>query len=168
VVNILTPTEAANALRCDPTDPQMVDLLPQVDAFLKNATGWDWSLDTAIDPTAKAAARMLLVMWHEDPAMMAQRNAPLGFGLDSCITQLKCLSANHLEFQGRSGSGSCKLVGAAVGDTVTGLVGLIGSNGSQVALFETVISVENEIQQLVSTDLSARWYRVNLTPVGAL
>jgi hypothetical protein len=168
VANILTAQIAANALRCATDDPEMLDLLPQVDAYILNATGWDWSTDVPINPTAVAAARLLLVMWHEDPAMMAQRNAPLSFGLTACLAQLEALAHNHLTFQGRSGPGKCTLVGAMPGDTVTSLTGLIGCNGDQASLYEAVITVEDEIQQITTADLSKNWYRVLITPVGSL
>ena len=43
MTNILTAQQAANALRCDPTDVELLDLLPQVDSYLRNATGRDWT-----------------------------------------------------------------------------------------------------------------------------
>jgi hypothetical protein len=92
VANILTVTEASNALRTSADDPNLLDLLPQVDSYIQNATGRDWTQDSPIHPVAKAAARMLLVMWHEDPAMMAQRNAPLSFGLSACLLQLEVIA----------------------------------------------------------------------------
>jgi hypothetical protein len=168
VTNILTTTEASNALRCDPADPEMIDLLPQVDRYIINATGHDWTADTTINPAAKSAARLLLVMWHEDPAMMAQRNAPLSFGLMAALVQLEALAGQFLEFQGMKGTGACTLMSACVGDTVSALIGLIGITGNQASSFEAVISVADQIQQISTSDLSANWYRATLTPVGHL
>ncbi len=168
MTNILTANEAANALRCDVYDQEMLDLLPQVDRFIINATGYDWTTDITINQAAKSAARMLLVMWHEDPAMMAQRNAPLSFGLMSALVQLEALAAEHLEFQGLMSSGPCTLLGARMGDTVSSLVGLIGCSGNQAANFESVITVDDQIKQVSSSDLSAKWFRVWLIPVGHL
>lgn len=91
MANILTETEAANALRCDEDDPGMLDLLPMVDKYVENATGRDWTADNPIRPEAKAAARMLLVRWHEDPGGMAAGVA-LGWGLSSAFTQLEALA----------------------------------------------------------------------------
>lgn len=91
MANILTTAEAATVLRCEATDPNMLDLLPLVDAYLETATGRNWALDTPIRPGAKSAARMLLVRWHEDPGGMAAGGA-LGLGLNAVLIQLKALA----------------------------------------------------------------------------
>lgn len=89
----LTPTEAATVLRCDESDPNMLMLLPLVDAYLANATGMDWAEDPYEVPNeAKSAARMLLVMWHENPAMVGMPQSSLGFGLAAVLMQLKALA----------------------------------------------------------------------------
>ncbi len=88
MTSILTPTEAATVLRCEINDQNMLDLLPQVDAHIENATGWKWTEDEAINPTAKAAARMLLVQWHENPAQLGSESV-LSFGLNAVLLQLK-------------------------------------------------------------------------------
>ena len=165
MTNILTAVQAANALRCDVTDPEMLDLLPQADSYIRIATGRDWTLDTPIHPVAIAAARLLVVMWHEDPAMMAQRNAPLSFGLMSCLTQLESIALKTKTFQGNRGLGGANLVGAMPGDLVSTLTGVVGCSGDQKASFEAVITLADQIQQLTSSDLSARWYRVYLIPL---
>lgn len=91
MANILTETEAANALRCAETDPAMLDLLPQVDAYIKNATGRDWAADEPIRPEAKTAARILLVRAHEDPGAMSA-GAALSFGLTAALVQLEAIA----------------------------------------------------------------------------
>ncbi len=91
MANILTTQEAANCLRCDVTDPNMLDLMPQVDAYIKNATGYDWTLDTPINPVAKSAARILIAMWHANPGMLAYGESPLIFGLSSALIQLEAI-----------------------------------------------------------------------------
>jgi hypothetical protein len=168
VTNILTAAEASNALRCDVNDPEMLDLLPQVDTYIKTATGHDWSADTTISPVAKSAARMLLVMWHENPAMMAQSNSPLLFGLTSALVQLEALASEYMEFEGLMGAGPCILIGANVGDTVLSVVGLVGISGNQASSFESVISVQDQIQQVSTANLDNKWFRANLIPVGHL
>ena len=168
MTTILTTTEAANALRCDVSDPEMIDLLPQVDGYLINATGHDWTADTPIDPTAKSAARMLLVMWHEDPAMMAQHNAPLSFGLTSALVQLEAKAASYMEFEGLTSVGGCTLTGANVGDTVVSVTGLVGVSGNQASSFESVISVQDEIKQITSANLDGKFFRVYLKSLGCL
>ena len=98
MTSILTPTEAATVLRCETDDQNMLDLLNQVDAYIENATGWKWTEDEAINPTAKAAARMLLVQWHENPAQLgAENETPLVFGLNSVLLQLKAEAARLKE-----------------------------------------------------------------------
>ncbi len=164
---ILTAEEGAAALRCEETDAAMLDLLPQVDAFLLTATGHNWAADTTIHATAKSAARMLLVMWHEDPGMMGSV-ANLNFGLTSCLVQLKALALDYKSFRGRDGAGGCTLRGAQVGDQVTTLSGLTNVTGDQSAAFEDEISVADEIQQVSTDDLSENWYRVKLTSPGDL
>jgi len=68
-------------------------LLPIVDAYLANATGMDWAEDPSMIPNeAKSAARMLLVMWHENPAMIGMPGSSLGFGLAAVLMQLKALA----------------------------------------------------------------------------
>jgi hypothetical protein len=93
MAHILNDAEAANVLRCAEDDPNMLDLLPVVDAYIKQATGWDWAEDpTAIPAEAKSAARMLLVMWHENPAMVGVPASGIGFGLAAVLFQLKSLA----------------------------------------------------------------------------
>lgn len=87
-MTILTALEGANVLRCEQTDPEMNNLLPLVDDYIKNATGRDWAADTTIDATAKSAARMLLVLWHENPGMVGNESS-LNFGLRSVLAQLE-------------------------------------------------------------------------------
>ncbi len=167
MANILTTTEAANVLRCATDDAAMLDLLPSVDSYIRNATGRDWTADSPVNPAAKSAARMLITMWHEAPAMIGQAGA-LPHGLAACLSQLEALALRYQTFAGGYGAGPVELPGAMPGDTVTTLTGLIGATGDRRADFETVITVADQIQQVSSADLSSNWYRVLLTPVGAL
>ena len=96
MANILTATEAATALRCEATDQAMLDLLPQVDAYINNATGRDWTLDHLIRPEAKSAARILLVRAHEDPGMMSQPADAISWGLQACLVQLEAIALEKL------------------------------------------------------------------------
>jgi hypothetical protein len=92
-MSILTAIEAATVLRCETNDDNMLDLLDQVDAYIENATGWKWSQDSAINPAAKSAARMLLVQWYENPGQLGYESGRsetvLGFGLNAVLLQLK-------------------------------------------------------------------------------
>lgn len=89
---ILTLTEAANVLRTAENDPAMLDLLPGVDAYIQQATGRDWAADNPVRPEAKSAARMLLVLWHENPGMVGQGITSLTYGLRAVLVQLKALA----------------------------------------------------------------------------
>lgn len=168
MANILTASEAATVLRCDETDADMLALLSAVDAYIKNATGHDWASDSQVVDEAKSAARMLLVKWHEDPGMMGNNSVALGFGLSACLIQLEAMALRYREFFGRDGAGSIELPGTAVGDTVSSLVGLVGVTGDKKADFETMITVDGQIQQVSESDLSANVYRTYLTPIGSL
>jgi hypothetical protein len=94
--NILTTAEAATVLRGETDDPDMLDLLPIVDAFIKNHTGRDWTLDTTIHPMAKAAARLILVEWHEDAGMSAGEQRTITLGARNLLFELKMLAKSEL------------------------------------------------------------------------
>ena len=83
MTNILTASEAAVVLRCEATDADMLALLPLVDSYIRNATGHDWAADSSIRAEAKSAARMLLVLWHENPGMI-NSSSGLEIGRASC------------------------------------------------------------------------------------
>jgi len=100
--NILDEAEAATVLRCDEDDQNMLDLLPLVDAYLKQATGREWNEDEPVHDEAKSAARMLLTMWHENPAMIGSGLTGLSFGLHATLMQLKMLGAELVETEGSS------------------------------------------------------------------
>lgn len=138
----------------------MLDLLPSIDGFIKKATGHDWSADLTIEPVAKQAARVLLTLWYENPAMIGNTNS-LDFGLTAALVQLQAAS-KILTFIGRSGTGACTLLGARVGDVVAGLVAIAGSSGSATSSFESVITKADEIQQTSASDLSAITYKLRL------
>jgi hypothetical protein len=166
MTNILTAAEAANVLRVESNNADMLALLPLVDAHILHATGHDWSIDTTINPAAKAAARILLVMWFENPGMVGSQEVPM-FGLTATLTQLEAIALRYKTFAGSDTPGAIELSGARVGDTVSSLIGLIGATGDQSSKFESVITVDDEIQQLTA-GLSDKFYRVYLVPLGAL
>lgn len=87
--HILSVTEAAAVLRVAVDNIDMMALLPLVDDYIERSTGRDWASDAVIDNGAKAAARMLLVQWFENPAMQASGIASLEFGLNAVLTQLE-------------------------------------------------------------------------------
>lgn len=166
MANILTANEASNVLRCASNDARMLMLLPQIDAYIQTASGRDWTVDASIHPTAKAAAGMLLTMWYENPGMMSGREM-LPQGMTFCLTQLEAYVANlrTLTFEGLNGAGSIALDGAVTGDRVLTLKAIIGTyNGTASTDFETVITVDGEIQQASASNLSAITFRVELSP----
>lgn len=163
MTNILTAAEAANYLRTETTDATMLLLLPGVDGFIQRATGRDWSQDTTINPVAKAAAGMLLVQWHENPAQMGSEDV-LSFGLTNVLAQLEAetLKYRKYQFYGLSGAGGISIPGALVGDDIVSLVGIYGVSGSQVAKFESKISYADSLQQTSSENLALNIYAVIL------
>jgi hypothetical protein len=167
VANILTAAEAATVLRTVDTDQNMLDLLPQVDAYIQNATGRDWTQDNPIRPEVKSAARMLLTMWYENPAMLASGISSLSHGLAAALVQLEALGLRYKTFHGRDGAGACELPESQVGDLVESLMGVSGVSGDQSTAFESVISVAGQIQQVSTDDLSTNWYRAYLVPIEA-
>lgn len=92
MANVLTAVEAATVLRIDESDQNMLDLLLQVDAYIQNATGRDWTQDNPVRPEAKSAARMLLTMWFENPAMLASGITVLNFGLMAALVHLESIA----------------------------------------------------------------------------
>ena len=164
---ILTATEAAVVLRCTEDDDTMLMLLPAVDAYIEMATGRDWTADDPIRQEAKNAARMLLVRWHEDPGGMAAGDT-LGPGIRACLTQLEALARYYFTFQGLTGAGAIILPGAEEGDSVISLIGRVGVSGDQSANFESIITIDDQIQQTSSSDLSDNWYTAYLVPPGLM
>lgn len=168
MTNILTAAEAANVLRCAATDAVMLQLLPMVDKYIMRATGHDWASDSSILPEAKAAAQMLLVMWYENPAMIAGGVSSLSFGLSAALVQLEAIALQYVEFEGISAAGYISLPGVSEGDSVVSLVGIIGVSGDQSASFESVISQDGYLRQLSGSDLSDKWFRAFIKTPGEL
>jgi len=161
MANILTAQQAANALRVGTTEARMLDLLPQVDLYIQNATGRNWTQDTTKNVTAISAATMLLVMWFENPTMIGMEGGS-SHGLTSALAQLEAEALKYHKhvIAGGNGAGSIALPGANIGDDVISLVGIYGVSGSQVENFESEISVNGSIQQISGSDLSENIYVV--------
>lgn len=168
MTNILTAAEGAIVLRTAATDTNLLALLPQIDGYIKAATGHDWAADSPIRDEAKAAARMLLVKWYEDPGAIGSGEDALSFGLRSMLLTLEVIAQRYKEFLGSDGAGAITLVGAHAGDSVVSVTGLRGVSGDQSASFETVISVDGQIQQVSTDDLSENVYRAYLVPMEEL
>ena len=165
MANILTAAEASAVLRdVAVTDTLMLQLLPQVDAYIERATGRDWSADTTISERAKSAAQMLLVMWYENPAMIGNES-PLHFGLDAVLLQLEAdaLAYRDFSFDGLDGGGYIYLGDwAQKGARVVALVGITGVSGDQSSNFENVLSQDYYLLQTSASDLSDNQYKITL------
>lgn len=160
MTNILTAPQAANFLRTNASDAVMLQLLPLVDEYLLTATGHDWASDAAIDNTAITAAGMLLIYWYDNPGLIGQAPA----SVMSMLVQLegKALRYRKYQFSGGSAAGSVVLSNARKGDVVQKLLGVYGISGDQAAKFESVISIDKQIQQVYAGDLSNNLYTVVL------
>jgi len=93
VANILTVNEAARVVSVDVTDEKLADVLPQVDAYIQQATGYDWTQDDPVNPTAKAAARLQLALTYDLMAMLPSQIASLRAGLVCALAQLELAAA---------------------------------------------------------------------------
>lgn len=163
MTNILTTTEAANALRVSSSDARLADLLPQVDKYIASATGRDWTADGTIHPLAKAAATMLVVSWFDNPTMIGSEGS-LTHGLTFALSQLEAeaLKYRKYQFEGLSTAGDIYLPGALMGDEVVSLVGVYGASSDQSAKFESEISDTGFIAQTSTDDLSDQLFVVIL------
>jgi hypothetical protein len=89
VPNILTADEAARIAATDPTDEKLLDMLSQVDATIRMATGRDWTIDRPVHPIAKRAASCRLAVDFDVETMNSQQIATLERSYLSAITQLE-------------------------------------------------------------------------------
>jgi hypothetical protein len=141
----------------------MLQLLPLVDDYIKTATGRDWTIDSTINSTAKAAAQILITLWHENPALIGNEGTLPG-GLAACLAQLEAKARYYYTFEGLDGAGYVELSDAREGDTVVTLTGRVGSSGDQSSKFESIISEDRYIRQTSSEDLSEKWFTAYLKP----
>lgn len=165
MTNILTAAEAANYIRTATDDAAMLNLLAPIDAFIKRATGRDWTQDSPIDNTAKAAAGMLLALWYDNPAQVQTGSeTSLPFGLQNILSMLEAeaLKYRKYQFEGLTSAGDIALPGAHMGDDVISLVGVYGASGDQSANFESEISDEGYIAQTSTSDLTDQLFVVIL------
>lgn len=150
--NILSAAEAAIFLRSVADDQAMLQMLPLIDEYLKNATGHDWAGDAVIHPAAKSAAGMLLINWYDNPSMVG--NSPTG--LTGLLLQLEAEALDYvrIHFTGLNGAGSISMESAREGASVISLTGVYGLTGDQRAKFESAISEDGLLAQTSSDDLS--------------
>ena len=73
MANILTEAEALAALRLETKAdcPNFDMLMSAVDDGIQSETGYDWTTDEIIDPTAKLVASILLVCLHDGTELPA-------------------------------------------------------------------------------------------------
>ncbi len=75
----------------------------------------------------------------------------------------KIAAMKFLSFTGRNLAGAITVTGLAVGDRVVG-INSTTDGGSSVALFESTVTVANELQQSSATDLSTKKYTILVIP----
>lgn len=160
MTNLLTNAQAANFIRSSETDAVMLQLLPLVDEYLKNATGHDWASDTNKHNAAITAAGMLLIYWYDNPSMIGQ--APVAVRSTLVQLEAEALKYRKYEFAGINGAGSIFVSGVRQGDVVKKLIGTYGVSGDQSASFESIVSKNDLVQQTSSSDLSDNLYVVVL------
>lgn len=160
MTNILTDAQAANFIRTSATDAVMLQLLPLVDEYLKNATGHDWASDATKHNAAITAAGMLLTHWYDNPALIGQ--APVTVRSTLVQLEAEALKYRKYEFAGINGAGGISVPGARQGDDVVKLIGTYGVSGDQSANFEGTVSEDDQIQQTSSNNLSDNLYVVVL------
>ncbi|HAE59758.1 MAG TPA: hypothetical protein DCG54_09720 [Anaerolineae bacterium] len=163
---ILTAAEAADVLRLEVNNPDMLNLLPLVDSYIQNASGRDWAADSSIHPTAKAAARILLVQWFENPGQFGPGSTP-PYGFQAVVGQLEAIALQTKLFTGRNGAGFFSLQGVRIGERLRDVVGVIGASGDHSAAFASMITVNDQVQQISNADLSESYFQARFVPLGA-
>jgi len=91
IKTILTKEEAARVVGADPTDARLTDVLPQVDADIKQATGRDGTADDPIKPEAKRAARIQLALEYDLMTMQPNQIEALNRALVNALVKLEYL-----------------------------------------------------------------------------
>lgn len=160
MTNILTAAQAATFVRTQTSDAVMLQLLPLVDEYLKNATGHDWAADATIHNSAVIAAGMLLVYWYDNPGAVG--STPNTIAGTLVQLEAEALKYRKYEFAGANSAGGISVPGARQGDVVMKLIGTYGVSGNQSASFESIVSENDLVQQTSSSDLSDNLYVVVL------
>lgn len=166
-MTILTVSEAAAVLRVDATDPQMLNLLPLVDGYIRSSTGFDWTSLEEIPAQAKAAAQLLLVQWYDNPVDAGKTNSggiTLGFGLTGALAQLEALGLEYKVVEGLAGSGYIAVAGVKEGSSVVTATGLVGDSGDASAYFESYVTVDGYVRQIYTGNLDEKFYRLRIVP----
>ena len=75
---------------------QSKTILPQVDAYVNGATGHDWTADETVNPEAKAAARIYLVLLYDLMSMQQNQTDALNRALASSLARLEAQATSWL------------------------------------------------------------------------
>lgn len=92
MANILTADEASRVVMVDPTDERLADVLPQVDYYIQQATGRDWTQDNPANPVAKRVARLQLALTYDLGAMLPSQINVLRSGIICALNQLESIA----------------------------------------------------------------------------
>jgi hypothetical protein len=89
--------------------------------------------------------------------------AIVGTDTERAITpaNLAVVTANLdiISFEGKDGAGACTMTGVKAGDVVLSVTGTVAADvGDKASLFESTITVDDQIQQLDEGDLSSKVY----------
>lgn len=87
---------------------------------------------------------------------------------ESLVGNYPSTMSSNIAFSGHNGAGACTATGLVVGDRILSVTGLAsGTVGDQSAKFESVVSVNDQIQQSSATDLSANVYMASVQRGGS-
>lgn len=90
----------------------------------------------------------------ETIAVTDQARTVTPYGLGAALASLDTIS-----FVGRNLAGACTMTGVKAGDVVFSVTGQVAADvGNKASLFETTITVNDQIQQVSATDLSTKVY----------
>lgn len=115
-------------------------------------------------PAASASAAGIVELANnaEAKALQSTELAITPAALGNVLVGIKAIS-----FDGKNGAGACTAVGAVDGDMVLAVFGLTsGSLGAVDGSFESVITVNDQIQQSAVGDLSTKDYVALLLAVA--
>lgn len=179
----VTRETALDAVDIDDTEVEAADLADgavttaklATGALSADATGLTKMADGFLAASAGARAKMADGFLSADAtgrAKMADgfiQNAKLAAGTMQ-TTKLATTGIKVLRFDGVGAAGPCTLTGAVIGDRVLFILGTTVATGVSVVGgtdFESVITVDDEIQQSLAGDLTGNDYWVVLIPAAA-
>lgn len=105
---------------------------------------------------ASAIAKGIIELATDAEAMAVTdaERAVTAHGLGATLARLELIA-----FSGRNLAGVCTATGLKVNDVIFSVTGVVAADvGDQSALFESIVSVADQIQQISATDLSTKVY----------